>query len=713
MAFFYPIRKVAAQAIHSGHLPLWNPTILCGTPLLADVQSAVLYPLNALFWIMPVERAFGITAYLHLVLAALFTVYWLRQEGISRTGSLLGAMTFALSGWSIVWLELPNFMATAVWLPLLLGLLAGAKRGSWMRTCCGCAVAVGMMLTAGHLQIAFYSLLGALLYAVYHDFTERRAARMIPLVLGAVIGLMLAAPQLLPARELSRVSHRSTQATAEGYAAFVRMGIPPGPQGDALRWAIPLSELTGGVAPNLYGNPSAGEYYGLGQYSEVTAYLGILPFLLGVHGLFLLRRKPSVAALALVGGVGFLLALGTPLNALLYFGVPGFARFGTPSRALILVVVAGSGLVGFGWDRLRDTLNQNEASPQKEWIYTLFVGGGLAALFLGAGISLFPAPPFQLLALTGGAAVLRCMGLFVVAAILPSVENRHAAWFTPAALAVVLLDLWSFGARYNLTGPAAELSPPSAFSQALQRIHAGNRILTINPTWPLEKAPTAVLPPNLSVLENWSDVGGYEGAYLLKYKEQLNAWVGKDASPPTNGNLVMPTRLPTPLLHELAVGAVVTPRPLPSNMLASAGLEHVGENADWSVYRVRQPSSRGELYAHWPPDPGEAGLSLEIQTGENPNRIVLKLKGSEGYALLRDANAEGWQVEVDGKPVATLFLREADGKAVKVTAQNREVVWEFRPLSLSQGWKLCIIGGLAWLGLFATSFVQKRRIRTL
>src|SRR2546430_1455071 len=41
-----PLRFVIAQMIRSGYVPLWNPYILSGMPLLATAQGGVLFPLN-------------------------------------------------------------------------------------------------------------------------------------------------------------------------------------------------------------------------------------------------------------------------------------------------------------------------------------------------------------------------------------------------------------------------------------------------------------------------------------------------------------------------------------------------------------------------------------------------------------------------------------------------------------------------------------------
>ena len=95
------------------------------------------------------------------------------------------------------------------------------------------AVVVGMLLLAGHLQIAFYGLLAGSLWAVGLLAARTRrygtgyGVRFLNLcVAGLVLGGMLALPQILPTLELSRLSHRQGKASAGGYALYVELGLP-------------------------------------------------------------------------------------------------------------------------------------------------------------------------------------------------------------------------------------------------------------------------------------------------------------------------------------------------------------------------------------------------------------------------------------------------------------------------------------------------------
>src|SRR5579864_2787442 len=45
---FYPWAAFAAQTLHQGVIPLWNPYAFAGTPFLAAMQAGVFYPINLL-----------------------------------------------------------------------------------------------------------------------------------------------------------------------------------------------------------------------------------------------------------------------------------------------------------------------------------------------------------------------------------------------------------------------------------------------------------------------------------------------------------------------------------------------------------------------------------------------------------------------------------------------------------------------------------------
>src|SRR5258708_36955497 len=56
--FFYPTRVLYANALQQGRLPLWQPEILTGIPLLAEMQTGALNPPHLLLYrLLPLHLA--------------------------------------------------------------------------------------------------------------------------------------------------------------------------------------------------------------------------------------------------------------------------------------------------------------------------------------------------------------------------------------------------------------------------------------------------------------------------------------------------------------------------------------------------------------------------------------------------------------------------------------------------------------------------------
>src|SRR5437867_1000447 len=60
ISIIYPWREVGVSILKTGKLPLWDPTIMLGVPLLANFQSALLNPLNVLYFILSFPYAWSV-----------------------------------------------------------------------------------------------------------------------------------------------------------------------------------------------------------------------------------------------------------------------------------------------------------------------------------------------------------------------------------------------------------------------------------------------------------------------------------------------------------------------------------------------------------------------------------------------------------------------------------------------------------------------------
>ena len=332
LAQYYPWRHFAAQELHGGRIPLWNPFEFCGTPFMANAQSAVFYPLNWPFWVFETATAFGIAAFFHTLLASFATYFLCQRWQLSRAASVVAATAFAFCGYLAAWVLLPTLFSTASWLPLCLLLFEraaddkSARAASW-----GLAGALACALLAGHAQVFFYIVLALGLRQV---FVAQRGRGFLILI-GALIGAaLLCALQILPTLELARYGHRAGDvASAASFAEVAKRALQTGD----------LPSLIVPQWPQL-------------SFSENFGYIGVGVLVLMIAGIFhraqiaeTTRAKWFALALAMFG---LLYALATPV-ALLFYGLPGIAQMGGTGRALILWSLGAALLAGFGTDVVR------------------------------------------------------------------------------------------------------------------------------------------------------------------------------------------------------------------------------------------------------------------------------------------------------------------------------------------------------------------------
>jgi len=334
--YFYPYREYAAQAIRAGHLPLWNPYLFLGAPFLANIQSAVLYPLNLLFLWLPAPKMVAYSIVLHIFLAGLFTYLFARRAlKMSPLSALVAAVVFALSGFLGAQVEHVNQLSVFAWLPLLLLLFHEAYRQESVIYGLFASLGVGLQFLAGHAQASFINLSVLGCYAIYLSLKRQGSVRTLPiwrvlwLLIGVtILGAGLAAAQLLPTLELSRLSLRGGGLNYRQAVSF------------SLRPTLLLLSLL----PSFDYSP----------FSEYIAYVGITPILLASLALLRKSRREGAffGALALLG-VFLALGLYNPFYYLLYRLVPGFSLFRVPARWLFLYTFGLAILAGLGMEEWR------------------------------------------------------------------------------------------------------------------------------------------------------------------------------------------------------------------------------------------------------------------------------------------------------------------------------------------------------------------------
>ena len=118
--YFMPMKEICSESLKNGILPLWNPYIYCGNPLLANMQSAVFYPLSIFYHILPFDVALCISTYLTFFIMSIFFYFFIRLNNISEEGSFFSSLIFSYNYYMLIKaVELAD-INVLMWLPAVL-----------------------------------------------------------------------------------------------------------------------------------------------------------------------------------------------------------------------------------------------------------------------------------------------------------------------------------------------------------------------------------------------------------------------------------------------------------------------------------------------------------------------------------------------------------------------------------------------------------------
>ena len=409
------------RTLRQGELPLWNPQLFTGAPFFAAGQASAAYPLSALFYLLPIEVAFGWFTAIQLAIAGANAYLLGRVLKLRPVAALFSGVAFQFSGFMVVSVVFTMVIAAASWLPLLLATIERVVQKQEEKGVAGFrpipyVVAgtgiVGLVVLAGHPEFLYYTLLVAGIYTTVRllvawrrlrnpgsasaaqtptgdqprrEKTEWRVLQALAkiaawILLIPLLGLAAGAVQLLPLYELVQQNFR------EGSASYRQV----------VEWAWPDRHVLTFLLPDIFGNPShhhwfdlwelrwqpatvnwLGEanntiFWGIKNYVEGGNYVGVGTWLLAAlavafplaHSVFRsgsgrlpmshsAHRQLSVPTLvfASLALVSLLFAFGTPLYALLFYGLPGWDQLHSPFRWVFPFTLAIALLGGIGLEQ--------------------------------------------------------------------------------------------------------------------------------------------------------------------------------------------------------------------------------------------------------------------------------------------------------------------------------------------------------------------------
>lgn len=623
----YAWKQFVLDSVAGGEIPLWNPYLFAGAPFLANGQHSALYPFSILYLILPLSKAFGWFVLSQVWLAGLSMYVFGRILGMRRGSAAIAGFAYQGAQFLVISAAVfPMIVAAVVWLPFLLGCIErvvtltrrpAAERSRLILWVAAGALALACQVLAGHAEFTYYTLLIMALFALWRIVTQPRTSadnvREVeatpPIAMSrarhhtsfalraflwlsalVLIGLLISAVQLVPLFEVGRMNFRVGSASFE----------------EVRGWAFPPRNALTLLLPNFFGNPTHhsirdvfggesvplelnfqgtlnpyGPYstsWGTKNYVEGAAYMGILPLILaGLGGLALLRRgAPGGArrmhALFFIGLAGFSLAFifGTPLYALLYYGLPFIDQLHTPFRWVFPLALSVAVLAGFGAD---DVQARRSAGRLLPWIVALSGGAVLVTvvlsrLFFGAvrpiaerlfhglagaeyafpSVESFYSYLFWQMLLLGG--LLTASGVVLLLA------RRGRGWIV-AACGLIVLDLYIASVGFNAAVDPSLLDYTPQAVQWLNEQPGEWRITTF------DARGAGTLNANTPWPHHLVDIRGYDSIIPRQYTDYM-AMIE-----PQNGlqfNRIQPigsvAALESPLLDALAVKYIVSAEPI-------------------------------------------------------------------------------------------------------------------------------------------------------
>ena len=415
----------------TGNYAMWNSSLFGGMPIYQvggnPPVKSVFTPLrNAVtLQFMGMERDAGVLFFyligFYLAMVVLGCTPWL---------SLLGALALGLGSYNLIIVEaghITKAWCIAMIAPILAGMVLclrkpreGKKWRDWLWGGLLFTFALGLQLICNHIQITYYTILGAVVlgvvYAVY-ALRERYLPQLLCgvgiLLVGSALAFACNARTLMVSQEYAQQTMRGGNAITVTPEDLYHDGEPSSIGGEkggldidyAFSWSYGIGETYTLLVPGAMGGGSgetvgtesafyktfhsdqAPLYWGDQPFTSGPVYFGAIIVFLFVLGC-LVVRGPARWWLLIATLLAILMSWGRnfmPLNEWMFNHLPLYNKFRTPSMSLVLANVT---MVMMGVLALRAVLNKELSQKvlnRSLYIATGVVGGLILVVMMLSG----------------------------------------------------------------------------------------------------------------------------------------------------------------------------------------------------------------------------------------------------------------------------------------------------------------------------------------
>jgi hypothetical protein len=356
-----PLKYSQAEAFQEGYLPLVDPYRGGGQPALGNPNGSMFYPDSLLLEVAHPLWVLNFRFWFHWLVAP-FAFYWMaRRLGATPTAAWAGAVFYFSSGYFFSQLNFYNLVAGIALTPALIAavLQATASRGDAEQsaptsklTRSGSLIAVAilwaLLLLSGDPMIASQALvLAGVAWFLSGQLRLRQVRQWLQVIVALVLGLLMAAPQVLEFQEILKLSYRGHWGLSTATAL-------------AASWDP--RTMIDFLVPMFFGRPDLG-FWGMKFHDGETAlYFTLYPGLLALL-LMLFSGRPSwslrpsqwlparlFAWVGIAGGVFCALGKWNPLIA--WWAEQGNQQLRFPIKFWLPVAIGMAVLSGLGFARL-------------------------------------------------------------------------------------------------------------------------------------------------------------------------------------------------------------------------------------------------------------------------------------------------------------------------------------------------------------------------
>ena len=335
----YMMRKVVADYWKAeGSIPLWDPYILGGLPVVGAMHGDVFYPASILYLLMPLHKALGCKIVLHVWLAGVAMYFMLRTFGLKRRSSLVGALGYMTAPYflSLIYAGHDAKMFVTALFPLCVMLLEMLIRNPKLLYSALFGGAIGLLLLTSHPQMAFFASWGLGIYLVFGLVRLAGRKTLIKgigfVVLAMVVGIGIGCVQFLPTYDYTtNFSPRTGGVTFEF----------------ATSWSLHPEEIVSLLYPSFGGYMD--DYWGRNPFKLNAESPGPLILLLAIGGFVMFLRRRRMLPWLILFVLCPLYALGahTPIFKLIFYAVPVAKFLRAPSLIMFMFSCSASVLAAF------------------------------------------------------------------------------------------------------------------------------------------------------------------------------------------------------------------------------------------------------------------------------------------------------------------------------------------------------------------------------